>query len=478
MKATGDEYFDSSEFQELLDTYEQAISSGEPVFMDTDELVEIADYYQFTGRNDDAEDVIELALSLSPGAVAPLTYRIHEALSQHDTKKAWDLLDQIIETDEPDYIYDRAEILIAENRIDEADEYLREIFKTEVDPEEYQDYVLDVAHIYGEYGISEKAMEWMARAKYEDTPDFKELMGRTLFGLGKYEDSERIFNELIDADPFSKKYWNALASAQFMNEDYDKSVQSSEYAIAIDPDDPNGLIAKANGLYRLNNSEGALEYYKRYLKQVPDDELAMLYAGISLINLDRTDEAIEMLEKALTVAIDDVSIRCDIYQELAFAYSEKKEPEKAVEMLKQTDDLDCDHIQMEVIKGHVMLAAGRMEEAQGYFQNALKNSDEPQQTMLRIIVSFYDNRYVEVAYKLFKGYFNFYDQSGLELDAESYAYMALCCNDSGRMEECLNNLKKACQKDTNQSKLILGCLFPEDVNPEDYYTYYKEKILQ
>ena len=54
-----------------------------------------------------------------------------------------------------------------------------------------------------------------------------------------------------------------------MNEDYQNSVQSSEYAIAIDPDDAEGLLSKANALYRLNNYEQALEYYERYTSKYP-----------------------------------------------------------------------------------------------------------------------------------------------------------------------------------------------------------------
>ena len=105
------------------------------------------------------------------------------------------------------------------------------------------------------------------RARQENTDDFKELMARTLFGLGKYDDSERLFNELIDHDPFQKRYWNALASTQFMKEDYSASVTSSEYAIAIDPDDPDAVVSKANGLYRLENYEQALTYFERYSRE-------------------------------------------------------------------------------------------------------------------------------------------------------------------------------------------------------------------
>jgi tetratricopeptide (TPR) repeat protein len=86
VKKTGDEYFDSNEFRDLLAEYEKAVNTGQPVFMDADELAEIADFYQMTNRLDEAESTISLALSLSPGAIAPLTYRIHEALYQGDTQ--------------------------------------------------------------------------------------------------------------------------------------------------------------------------------------------------------------------------------------------------------------------------------------------------------------------------------------------------------------------------------------------------------
>lgn len=80
-------------------------------------------------------------------------------------------------------------------------------------------------------------------------------MARTLFGLGKYKDSERLFNELLDKDPYSANYWNALAGVQYMKEDYSGALTSSEYAIAIDPNDANGLLSKANTLYAMGNHD-------------------------------------------------------------------------------------------------------------------------------------------------------------------------------------------------------------------------------
>ena len=471
MKKTGDEYFDSEEFREMLASYEEAVNTGQPVFMDADELADIADYYQMTEQYDEADDAIELALSLSPGAIAPLTYKIHEALWNGDTEEAREYLDQIIEIDEPDYVYDKAEILMAEEREEECDAYLREEL-SKVPGDEYQDYVIDVANLWADYNYPEKAMEWMARARQEDTPQFKELMGRTLFGLGKYKDSQRIFNELIDTDPFSKYYWNALASAQLMDEDYSNAVQSSEYAIAIDPKDPDSLLAKANALFRLGNYEEALEYFRRYSTEVPDDEFGLMNQGTCLINLERGKEAAEMLQVALLVAAGRQDYLPDIYQELAFAYSEMGEADKAVEYLDMTDDLDCDHVQIEVIKGHILLSDGRMEEAEEHFKKAVGESTEPLTTLLRVIVSIYDNRYLEAAHALFTNYFRVVPKS----HKDGYAYMALCCYELKLYEEFLENLKIACRRNPKECKLVLSHLFPEEVEPKDYYAFLQGKI--
>lgn len=478
MKQTGDEYFDSNDFHQLLSTYETSINAGEPVFMDADDLVDIADYYQYTGKKDKAEEAITMALSLSPSAVAPLTYRIHEALYEGNTDRAWDYLNQIIDTDEPDYIYDKAEIMIAEGHIDEAEDYLRQILST-VDDDEQQDFIVDVANIFTGNGQPEKAMQWMTMVHQENSADFKELMARTLFSLGKYQDSERLFRELIDTDPFSKKYWNALASAQYMNQDYQNSIQSSEYAIAIDPENPEGLLAKANGLYRLDNFEEALKYYQRYSEQIPEDEFALLYQGTCLLSLNRVEEAINILQKALYTAPKDSPYTSEICQELAFAYSEQNEVDKAIEILNKTDELDCDHIHIMVIKGHVLLAAERLDEAEKMFHKAIGMSDDPRQTLLRIIVSFYDNKYLQAAYKLFKNYFAYYgnDDEGTPI-TEGYAYMAQCCYDLHYNDEFLENLKKACEINPEESQQVLGHLFPKEMKPEEYYNFIKGKMKE
>ena len=227
---SNNDYYNDEEFREILQEYEAAVTSGQSVFMDADDLADIADYYQQEERYDEAQQAIDLALELQPDSVVALNYQIHQAIDNGDYEAAEEYLSKIIDHDIPEYIYSRAEIWLAQDQVEEADNFLRKCY-LDVPPDECQDYVYDVANLYDDYDKDEKALEWLMRGKPENNEDFQELMGRTMFGLGRYDDSERIFNELIDRDPFQKRYWNALANTQFMKEDYGAAVTSSEYAI-------------------------------------------------------------------------------------------------------------------------------------------------------------------------------------------------------------------------------------------------------
>ena len=466
-------YFESEGFKKLLEQYEDSVKSGLPVYMDADDLADIADYYHYEGRLDDAAAAIELALQFNPDAIGPLLYKAREALSLNNFRTARDYAERIRIIDQAEYLYLLGEILICEGKTEEADELFRKQFM-ELPPDEQMDYVYDVANLFAEYNDYNKSFEWMARSQGDDSDDFKELMARTLFGIGKYEDSSKLFNELLDHNPYSKVYWNALASAQFMSEDYGASIASSEYAIAIDPNDAESILTKANGLYHLENFEEALSYFAKYSEKNNTDEFGYLHQGTCLINLGRFEEAISRLLIAEDLALPDSQYLPEIYQELAFAYSELKQPETALYYIDKTENLDCDHIDMEVIRGHILVANKRLREAEIVFKNVILESGNAPKTMLRVMVSLYDNRYVSASYKLFKKFFNFVDDDW----NEGYSYMALCCWDIKHYDEFIDYLKKAVEKNPKEAKMVLGHLFPIGMKVTEYQQFIEESLKE
>ena len=469
-----EEYFNSEEFQELLDSYETAMEQGAAPFMDVDDLVDIADYYAWQEEVEKADAAIDHALSLYPSATLPNVYMARQALADNDFNLAREFADRIEHRDDPDYHYLTAEIMIAEGNIEGADRYLRDYGMT-VDADEYDDFVKDCANLYVDYDINDKAYEWMMRSRGDNSNDFKELMARALFGLGKYKDSERIFNELIDSNPYSKQYWNALASAQFMNEDYSESITSSEYAIAIDPEDLDAVSQKASGLFKLGNYEEALKYFERYSQLVPDDEYGLMHQGVCLFNLERTEEACQKLEAALAICPEDSMFLVHIYQELAFCYGMLRQPDKAMQMLDKTEPLECDHTDIMVVRGHILLQNGLVEEAEEAFKKAILQSENSPAVLLRIIVSLYDNHYVNACYQMLVKFFKMIAEYYPDFKG-GYAYMALCCYDLNRLREFMKYLRLAVAQTPNEARMVLSCLYPVGTPVNEYVPYMEEKL--
>ena len=280
------------------------------------------------------------------------------------------------------------------------------------------------------------------------------------------------YKQHVSDHPFSKWGWYCLGCVYSWHTLYEQAADAFEYAIAIDPNDAEGLLSKANSLYNLENFETALSYFQKYSEKMPDDEFGFLHQGTCLINLARYDEAIAVLEKAEELADPESQYLPEVYQEMAFAYSEQGKPDTAIYYLDKTDNLDCDHINMQIIKGHVLLANKRLKEAENTFKEALKASGNSPKIMLRIIVSLYDNRYLRSSYMLLKNFFSYMDDEW----KDGYAYMALCCLDMKKDDEFLYYLKLACEKNPKEARIVLGGYFPKGTEPKDYYEYMINKL--
>ena len=469
-----EEFFNDEEFRELLEEYEQTVEAGEMVFMDTEDLADIADYYMFNNRPKEADKVIERALELEPDSPFILSYLIHLAISKKDYKAAEDYLSQMTDEQHPEYIYGRAEIWIAQGMTDEADKYLSNCQKLYLMEMDREDYVYDVVNLWTDYNCNEKALEWMMRVPPQDTDEYLEMMGRIYLGVDNCEEAERIFNNLIDRNPFQKRYWKALADTQYMKEDYSSALTSCEYAIALDPEDPESLLCKANIHYQLNDFEEAQKYYERTAEK-REDEAVLYNLACCLVNLGRNAEAEKQLMRAEKAALADSPYLTEIYQELGYVYGELRLLDKALQYIDKAISR-CKDVNREaeliIIRGHILLGNGKLEDALKSFEKGIALSGYSAYIELRAIVSVYDNHYLETAYEMFK---KFFDLNGTD-STEGYSYMALCCYDMKRFDEYLLYLEKACQSNPKQAKKVLGYKFPEALKPEEYYEYAKNEM--
>jgi predicted Zn-dependent protease len=462
----GLEYFESEDFQEILRQYEESVKSGVRIYMDADDLTDIADYYQYQNQPDQAEAAIDLAIEYNPEAIGPMLYKARKALETRNFEEVEQYAQKIEALDMIEAVYLRAEILLSKGKVDEADTLLTQHIQN-VSEEEIVDFIKDSIELFFEYGQFAKALDWSACAARDFSDDFQETMADILFKFGKYKDCERFFNELLDKNPYSASYWNALAGVQYMKEDYTSALTSCEYAIAIDPNNTDSLLSKANILFTMGNNEEALSYYKKYSEKRPDDESGYLHLAICLINTGQFNKSIEALQKAVSVSAVNSPALPEIYQEMAYTYNLLGNLDKALWCLTMTEKLNCDHLQMDIIKGHILLTNKKEEEAKELFSKVLRESNNNPNYWLKIIISYQDNEHLDFAYNAFS---DFFKTVGEDFN-EGYSYMAMCCYDLTKKDEFLYYLKKACDCNPKEAKTVLCEYFPEDMSPKDYYEY-------
>ena len=466
--ANRDEYFDSEEFKEMLAKFEKAQRNVAYAGLEPDELTDVAEYYYGKGDRKLSLQILNDAIEAFPGATMPLVFRGRTALiDEHDVEKAKEYARQIDDKLNLDYIYLEAEILITEDKVDAADIYLHDRMDY-IDEDDVPDYVLDVATIFADYNYADLAQSWLSLSDETDLTDYKELEGRIAYGKGNYEKSERIFEKLIDEDPYSNQFWNSLASTQLMRNRINDSITSSEFSIAIDPNNDEAILNKANGLFSLGNYEEALKYYRRFTDLCPQDETGYVFQGTTLLNLNHPEEAEACFRKAESIAGPKSDCLPELYQEMAFALSMQGRANEALVYCDKAMALpENDKNEVRIMRGHILLDNNRVEDAQECFALALKASGHSPKIYLHIAVSIFDCGYTGIAYKMFKSLLEYPVYDGME----GFSYLAYCCNQMGKRKEFLENLKTACEVNPREAKLILGDLFPAALQPDGYYGY-------
>jgi tetratricopeptide (TPR) repeat protein len=218
---------------------------------------------------------VDAAIDIYPGAVGPLVFRARTSLVKDGNPKlASYYADLIDDKTDLDYYYIQAEIMVYNNEAEEANDYLLDKY-SEVNEDDRQAYLLDVATLFADYELWDYADSWSQNYEDKEESDYLELQGRLMSARQEYDKAEEVFNLLLDRNPFSTAYWNLLACTNFYAKDFQKCISSCYYALAIQPDNADALLTKANALFYVGNIEDAVANYVHYMKvcgeDIPDD---------------------------------------------------------------------------------------------------------------------------------------------------------------------------------------------------------------
>ena len=245
------------ELQEMAEQYEAAKAENRTIYLDADDLADLADWYAVHHKYAMATEVVEYGLGIHPDNTALLVEQAYLFLDTQHKEQAKDILERIAEESSEVKVL-KANLLLGEGKEEEAEAILDSI-----DDKDDLANIVDVSYMYIDMGFPEKALTWLTRGleKYAEEEAYLAVTGDCYYAQGLFEKATFFFNKLIDKNPYSAPYWFGLARCYFDQQMFDKAIEACDYATVADDEFADAYLMKGHSFFQLGNEESAMENY-------------------------------------------------------------------------------------------------------------------------------------------------------------------------------------------------------------------------
>ena len=287
--------------------YEQAVKSGKSFYMDSNDLLDVYDYYIDNQRELDAAACLHKALLLHPKNEDVLVAYAICLRSLDKRVEAINVIKSVENQSHPDVLLFYGENELSKANLDGAEGFFNAI------PHDEQPYQwrmqYDIAQIYFDYGYYQKANEWLDKCDDSKNPEYRqvqELRAKICFTLGQYAQAEQLINKSIDANPYDETSWLLLSDVQLMTEQYGKALESIEYVLAFNTKSKqairNKLFALLYNSYKSEDFVKTFDYYKSLPEGIITDSTLLCELADKMISFDKVRDAEKVIISALPFA--------------------------------------------------------------------------------------------------------------------------------------------------------------------------------
>ncbi len=362
------------ELQQLAEQYEAAREAKKPLYLDADDLADLADWYSVKRKYNKAIEVADYGLELHPNNTPLLIEKAYIYIDCDQSDKARTIVENLDDIYSSESKIIRAHFMLEDGEIGEAEDLLESI----EDKEELSS-LIDVAYMYLEVGFPDKAIEWLntGSEKHGDSEAYLAVMADSKFAENSFTEAEKLYNRLIDINPYSAPYWVGLAKCYYELKKTDKAIEACDYALISDDEFTDAYILKGHCFQQLGNDEKALENYEKAkeLHGVSPD-FTYTFRAYSKLGHGEWQEALDNFEKAIEYneEIEDYVILPELYINAALCLAKLKKKRKSHQYCKKAMDLDPDMAELYVIEGRIYFEEDNSKKAFESWNKALKIS--------------------------------------------------------------------------------------------------------
>lgn len=348
-----------AETEQLIARYEAMKAENKSLYFDSDQLSAIAEYYAVDRQFEAAQEAISYGLNLHPESSELLVQQAYLFLDTKQLEKAKLVLHSMPDPSDYDVKLLKAEILINEEKVEEADELLATLDEC---AKEDLFMLLEIAYLYIETGYPEKAITWLEKGlgMFKEEEGFLAAVADCYCSVGNLEKAVYFYNKAIDQNPYSAAHWTGLAKCYFTGHTYDKAIEAADFAIAANDAYGEAYVIKAHSLFHLDNRDEAIKEYEKALDNKGlSPEFAYLFMGLAYSENDEYGPAVKYFNQSIEyIKKNDKAnsqLLIDLYNNQAHCYARMEKFEKAHECCHAALKLDPKNYESLLMQGRIYL---------------------------------------------------------------------------------------------------------------------------
>ena len=497
-----DDYFESEEFRELLNNYEESKALGYPCYLDEDDYADLSDYYMNKGSAEDAMECAEEGLVAHPESVLMQSVKSGLLIFYHRYQEARDILNGIkSEQSNLDVFYQRAQLVYAlDGDADTAEELFREWIELQKEDEKKtgeksdefirESYIhvitsfieLTEHHKFDEELVKRWVEEYLVVFPSIGSSNSDIVLSEIVREERLFDMVEKVYLKILETDPYNNMGYTILATAQNALGKIDESIESCNFALAIDSRDWEAKAVLAHNYFSRGNHVEALKHIEEVAKELGDNSQSLLYSKCLILN-DRIEEGYEQLKSAeeyvMTFKESIPDFFCDMYCEIADIYMMCDHDDEALNAIDEVLRIIPDDPHYLIEKGIILAHIGKEPElADAYIRECIEMSEDKIDAALGAAIRLLFSNSIDKSLQ----YLDEVESYTPQFQDDEYrkrmvpAYRALIYYKKKSLDDFLPALHEACIVCPDMVGNLFAEQIPSNVAPENFFDYLIEKV--
>ncbi|WP_299112740.1 tetratricopeptide repeat protein [uncultured Winogradskyella sp.] len=367
------EYSQNGDFNNMsLTKFESMLKTNDILFFDSNEFENIIHHYLENGKISLAKKAIKLGLQQHPTSINLRLFKIEILVIENKFDEANDILEELhyLEPNNEEIYIQKANVLSKEDLHEQAINALLIALDLSSTIEGESD-------LYGLIGMEylflnqfENALIYFQKCLEVDSTDYSALHNviYCFDFLDKNEEAIDFLNTYLDSNPYCEIAWHQLGRQYFAIKDYKRANTAFDFAIISDDTFVGAYLEKGKVLEKQKKYNEAIENYKITLALEDPTSFALLRIGHCYEKLGQDDLAVQFFNR--TVEEDPLLDKGWIA--ITKFYAKHQNYQKALHYIRKAVNIDSDNVLYWKLYAKINLRLNFYEEAEQGFKRTLE----------------------------------------------------------------------------------------------------------